>query len=592
MALQGTNTNIIYENQPLVGGKQQVRLGIYWERTNYSVLNNTSTILVRVRQVNSNIKTTWGDCTYTLSMTQVGTRQGTVNLNMDADSEKILLEQTFTINHNTSGSALALNFTFGVMVQGLDNNKTQVSHSTTLSALPDYPTLSGPSTFSDEEYPTITYLVDINSVSYLIKLEACIADGITGTTIYVPYQVIDNTATTATTYTYSLSSSERTAMRNAAGDSNSVKVRFYLKATYSNGEVVLVSKPSTMYIESAAPRLDPVVANVDEITLDLTGNSETIVRGYNTVSFRSNAVARKGATITSQSTVCGSKRSTSSYGTFSNVESGTFIFTATDNRGNSASATVELDVIPYVKVSCRQEVELGNDGVLTLKVSGSYYDGSFGAVSNTLKIEVQKTNPDGSIDDWADLTPLLYTTDGNTYELEYTVSGLDPSGTYTFQSRVSDRLTTAISDKKSATWHPIFDWGRNDFNFNVPVSIQGGTCYGVHLLYSGSADGNVVLYDEIDNYDFIDIYFTDNNGRGCGVSRLFGVNGGTKTIDLSLVEASSATATYIRRTAYICKDRTLSPNKDTAGYVHIGGTAVSHNTGTNYIRIIRVLGYK
>ena len=565
-----------------------------WERTAYSVLQNTSTIAWSLKlksegSLSEIEQMSVGSTAYTVVINGQ-TWSGVSNINIAANSEKTLQTGSITIDHNSNGDLKTVDYSFTQDLQLIGTGKG--SGRLSIDALPDYPTLSAPTSFSDNEYPTITYSVHTNAIGYLTKLEACIADDITGTTIYVPYQVIDNTATTPTEYTYSLSSFEWTALRNAAGESSSVKVRFYLRATYSNGETKLIPKTSTMNIQTTIPTLDPEVKNVDEITLDLTGDPGTIIRGYNTISFRANATAYNGATIVSYLTTCGAKRSTSSYGAFSNVESGTFVFTATDSRGHPGSAIVNLDVIPYVKVSCRQEVELGNDGVLTLKVSGSYYDGSFGAVSNTLKIEVQKTNPDGSIDAWADLSPLLYTTDGNTYELEYTVSGLDPSGTYTFQSRVSDRLTSAMSDKQSATWHPIFDWGRNDFNFNVPVSIQGGTCYGVHLLYSGSEDGNVVLYDEIDNYDFIDIYFTDNNGRGCGVSRLFGVNGGNKTIDLSLIEASSATATYIRRTAYICKDRTLSPNKDTAGYVHIGGTAVSHNTGTNYIRIIRVLGYK
>ena len=580
-----------HEDIVLNGLNNTIGVRLYIRRHTYSVANNTSTItwslyLDAKGSLSKLVQLPSPAPSYRV-MINGQTWTGVSDINIDANTTKVLQGGSMVITHKPGATAtIAYSFTQDCQAPGTASG----SGTFTLDAVPGYPTLTAPARFSDEEDPVITYSFNNATKDHVYTLEACIADGTTGTEIYIPYQVIDDTATS---YTFEFSASDRTTLRRIAGNNNTLDVRFYLKTTYTNGaETSLVSKPSTMYIDSAAPVLSPTVENVDETTLTLTGDPGTIIRGHNTVRFVSNAVARKGATITSQSTVCGSKRSTSSYGAFSDVESGTFIFTATDNRGNTASATVNLDVIPYVKVSCRQDVVLGNDGVLTLTLSGNYYDGSFGAEDNNLKIEIQQTDPDGNVGDWIDLSALLYETTGNTYTLSYTINGLDPSGTYGFQSRVSDQLTSATSEKQNITWHPVFDWGRNDFNFNVPVYIQGGNCYGAKELYSGSSDGNIVLSDEIDNYNFVDIYFTDNNGRGCGVSRLFGVGGATITLDLSLVEASSATATYIRRTAYICKDRTLSPNKTTAGYVHISGNAVSHTTGTNFIRVIKVLGYR
>lgn len=456
-----------------------------------------------------------------------------------------------------------------------------------------YPTLTGvsPKTFTDEQSPTITY--NVPAVADVRKIEACIADAATGTEIIIPYREVD---INATSYTFNFTDDELDALyaySMSTGGSVTFMVKFYLKTTLATGEIAPLDKiDAGVGIINFDPILAPTAKDINSDTLALTDDNQIVVPGYSALQWACNAQARKGAHIVSYNVTCGTQKSSYSSGLFNGVNSGRITFTITDSRGITKSETITLDTVNYIKVSCRQNVVANKDGTIDITLEGNYYNGSFGEYDNTLKLEIRHTQEDGTMGDWVNLTPLGYTTSGSTYTLGYTINGLDPSGSYTFQSRATDELGTATTQEQTITWEPIFDWGKDDFNFNVPVTVQGGTCYGVHLLYSGSADGNVVLYDEIDNYDFIDIYFTDNNGRGCGVSRLFGVNGGTKTIDLSLVEASSVTATYIRRTAYICKDRTLSPNRETAGYVHIGGTAVSHSTGTNYIRIIRVLGYK
>lgn len=568
-----------------------ITISLRMKRTSYSVENSRSIITWELVEKGvgslssfSQIATPTPDYTVVINGK---TWSGVSDINLEANSEKVLQSGTIEISHTSgAGRSIAYSFSQDMQLRGTASG----SGTFYIDALPDYPTLSGPSSFSDEDSPTITYSINAASKNYISKLEACIADGTTGTSIYIDYREID---IDAGTYTFNFTSSERTALRRIAGDANSISVRFYIKTTFTNGEAKAPTrKNSTMYLTAAAPVLSPEVEDTDSTTLALTGDPGTIIRGYNAVYFNSNAVARKGSTIASQSVVCGSRTSNSGAGSFTNVETGTFLFTATDSRGNPASATVNLNVIDYVKVSCRQNIVLNENGTVEVSITGNYFNGSFGAEDNDLTIEIKHTQNDGSAGSWVDITPLLYTTSGNTYELTYTASGFDLSGSYEFQSRVSDKLTTATSEKQTITFSPIFDWSQHDFNFNVPVVIEGGKAYGVHELYSGFTGNNLVLNDDIDNYDFIDIYFTDNNGRGSGVARLFGVGGASKTIDLALIEASSEANTYIRRTAYICKDRTLSPNKTTAGYLIINATGIQMINDDNYIRVIRVLGYR
>ena len=44
---------------------------------------------------------------------------------------------------------------------------------------------------------------------------------------------------------------------------------------------------------------------------------------------------------------------------------------------------------------------------------------------------------------------------------------------YTFDVVVTDAVTNATSSATIPKGIPVFDWGENDFNFNVPVYING-----------------------------------------------------------------------------------------------------------------------
>ena len=102
--------------------------------------------------------------------------------------------------------------------------------------------------------------------------------------------------------------------------------------------------------------------------------------------------------------------------------------------------------------------------------------------------------------------------------------------------------------------------------------------------------------DSLDNYSYLEIFYVDNYGNGHNSVRVYKPNGAQ--VDLSIVEVSDTIATnnYIRRTTYTISGSgtkvTITPNITTAGYIQISGTTVVQNTGVNYIRIRRILGYK
>lgn len=103
---------------------------------------------------------------------------------------------------------------------------------------------------------------------------------------------------------------------------------------------------------------------------------------------------------------------------------------------------------------------------------------------------------------------------------------------------------------------------------------------------SGST-GTITLSQSASNYEYLEIFFTDNNGEKGGYTKIHYPY--EKPVNLSVIEAGGTT-THIRRTSYTISGTTMTPDTTNAGFVKLTGTAVSHTTGTNYIKITRVVG--
>lgn len=111
-----------------------------------------------------------------------------------------------------------------------------------------------------------------------------------------------------------------------------------------------------------------------------------------------------------------------------------------------------------------------------------------------------------------------------------------------------------------------------------------------YILYeneSGSA-GTITLAASITHYRYVEIYYTDNNGKEHGYTKVWNPSG--KVIHLQLQEASANP--YFRQTAYSISGSTMTPEVSTASYIKVTASTgtVSVTSGTNYIKIVRVIG--
>ena len=250
-----------------------------------------------------------------------------------------------------------------------------------------------------------------------------------------------------------------------------------------NGSTLIGSKPTsftaTVNESASKPTLNPTAVDVNTKTTALTGDSSKFIKYYSNASVSTGASARNSATLTSQKITCGAKSISSASGTINSVESGSFTFSATDSRGYPTTQTLNKTLIEYIKLTCSLNAGAPTtDGVATLKISGNYWNGTFGALANTLAVQYRYKTQGGSYGSW---TTVSATKSNNTYNATATVSGLDYRTTYVFQARAVDKLATVNTDEQARRTTPIFDWSKNDFNVNGTLKVNNTNIF--DLIY-------------------------------------------------------------------------------------------------------------
>lgn len=433
-----------------------------WERTGYSIAENTSTISWSLTGAGSSGWMMCGGFTVVIDGETVYSK-GT-NYRVQVYSGTVIASGTKTIHHNTDGSrSFSASAAAGIYSYAVNKSG---SGSWSLDNIPRQATLTNAPNFNDEENPTITYSnLAGNSVS---SLQACIS--LTGGADDVAYREISKTGSS---YTFNLTEAERNKLRTATTGGNSRTVYFYIKTVIGGGNY-LSSLGKTFTIINGTPTLSPTAEDKGGVSSVLTGDGgKILIKGYNTLYVNTGATARKGAILTGYAITCGGKSLSTASGILDHVESGTIVFSATDNRGNTTTATLTKTLVDYTRLTCNLTANAPTtDGVLNFSVNGNYFSGSFGAVDNTLSVVVRYKENGGDWSEWAAVTPEI---SGNTYTAPGALSGLDYQNAYTVQAIAYDRIYTGgvESEEKKVKTTPVFDWGENDFNFNVPATVNG-----------------------------------------------------------------------------------------------------------------------
>lgn len=445
-----------------------------WWINSQSIENNTTTIGWKLVGAGDSGYVMVSEVKVTIDGSQAYYRDESNHQKVYVDT--VVASGTKTITHNADGSrSFSVSVSAGIYEWAINKSG---SDSWSLTTIPRAATISSAPNFTDEGSPQITYSNKAGTA--VSTLQACIADS-EGKEIFVPYRDISKTGTS---YTFSFTSAEKEALQKAVlSGSNSRQVRFYIKTTI--GSTTLYSSlQKTLTIANATPTISPTVVDSNSVTKALTGDANKLIRYYSNAAVTMNPSFKKHATAKTYKITNGDKSLSAATGTFNAIEKNSFAFSVTDTRGLSASQTITKTMIEYVHLTCNLEVNRPNAlGEMSLKISGNYYTGSFGATNNTLTLKYYYKE-EGGTEQTVDVT---VTPSNNTYSITIPITGLDYRKKYTFRARAVDKLETADSAVVDTRTLPVFDWSGSDFNFNVPVTFSEGYIGTNKILASGAS---------------------------------------------------------------------------------------------------------
>lgn len=296
-----------------------------------------------------------------------------------------------------------------------------------------------------------------------------------------------------------------------------------LNCTTYNGNTSLGSSSCELTVKTSSLSCEPTVlatvVDTNTTTQALTGDSSMLIRYMSTALCTLEATPRNSAIISSLS-IAGNEVTgvtnngvTTATRSYSSVDATSFSFVATDSRGYSTSVVRTPTIVDYINLTCNpilsRPTPSGNSIVLTF--TGDIYRGSFGACSNTLTLQYRYKESDSSYGAWITVAPT---------NIEYGISSYRSSAAitlaeefdyrldYTFQVRaidggtVDDTVYTLSTVTKTIPVNrgiPICDWGENDFNFNVSVSIKENATLDKDLDVGGnfSTQGDASVQGEL-----------------------------------------------------------------------------------------------
>lgn len=447
MALSGSLTTNAY------GGVRSLTLT--WSATQ-SVSGNTSTVNWTLSgsgsTANNNPWYMTGPTKVVIDGTQVHYSTSRIQLR----SGTVVASGSRTITHNSDGAK-----TFSIRIEGAiytTSVNCTAEQSFTLNQIPRGATITSAPNFKDTDSPKMEYS---NPAGGTLQVGVFTVDGATTLAAY-------RTAT-GSSYTFTFTSAEKANLQKVSTTSNTATVRFYLKSVVG-GQTFIKCVNRTLTIASPSPTLSPTVVDGNSATVALTGDSSKLVKYYSDAKVTFGAAAVKYATIKSKKVTCGSKSLTAD-GTMQDVENGNFTFSVTDSRGNTTTKTVTKTLVNYTKLTCN----LGDGvpdatGKFVFRVSGNFFNASFGAVTNTLTVQYRYRVDGGAYTTYKAMT---VSKSGNSYTATVTLTDLDYTKPHQFQAQAVDKLATVTTQEKTVRSIPVFDWSETDFNFNVPVTVQG-----------------------------------------------------------------------------------------------------------------------
>lgn len=246
--------------------------------------------------------------------------------------------------------------------------------------------------------------------------------------------------------------------------------------TYSGNTQIGDTQSTSFYAVASrslcSPTLTYSAVDTNPVTTALTGDENILVKNHSVVHCQVQGLPKNSATIktatvngkavTLDASFCGSLDTT--------VVSGTIPFYVQDSRGFGCTEESAHTLIDYTDLTCTVAAARTDptSGKANLAIEGKFFNGSFTAVDNVLTI-MYKVNGG----EWmpVDISEVELGEEG--YSVTALLTDLDYQKSHTIEVLVKDRIKEIRKSVTIGKGIPVFDWGENDFRFNVPVSVMG-----------------------------------------------------------------------------------------------------------------------
>ncbi len=466
----------------------KVKPKIVWSATQ-SIAGNYSDVTATLYYSRTNTGyTTAGMWSGSITIDE-STKSESRNLSITYNSNTQAITHTARIYHDSFGAKkILIRATGGISISSMTS--TDISATVTLDTIARASSISA---VNGDIGSRVTVVIDRKNSAFShsvhFKMGACQgyikSDGLTASS---------EQKFTGTTVNFLVPESFYAEIPNATSGKCTLTCRTY------NGANLIGTTTATFTATASktacAPTVLGEVSDVNEKTLALTGNASILVDGQSTARCTITATAKNSATIT-QKTI-GGVAVTNNSRTIANIQQGSILFTAKDSRGYQSQEPESPTFIPYVSLTCDPVARRTNptDGKARLVIKGKCYQGSFGAKSNALQLSYQ-------IGGDAPVTVSATVQDDNSYSVTVALSGMDYTQSYAISVTAADALCTVTKTVQLQKGLPVFDWGKSDFAFHVPVTGDfHGTFDGLYVrTVRKTGDAQIELQSYYDEFD-------------------------------------------------------------------------------------------
>lgn len=519
--------------------------------------------------------------------------------NIKVGNDYQLLSGSATIPHNSDGTK---SFTVEITAWTYSSSNYSGSDTFTLTNIPRQASADSVANFNDEQNPVLKYT---NAAGTAVSsLQACIALTTTEAagSPTVAYRDISKTGNT---YTFNLTASERTALRNAT-TGQSRNLWFYVK-TVLNGVTYYSYKIATMTIVNANPYIDTIsYSDINTATTDITDNDQVLIQGMSRLQFQFYDVeALKGATLSTLSININGNVTTTpfagtsitrteyTYGEVDVSENTNAVLTLTDSRGFSSTFTVPLTIWEYSQptaiINVSRENNFYSESNLNVDARYSSLDGR-----NTITIEYRiKKSTDSTWGNWIQIQDNVETafTADNQYMWDLQVhleDILETTNTYTINGALDIGIPLVYYDVKRRSVGinciPENDGtveviGKDMSQILVPTTLYDN---------ANGTTGTITLSETAANFRYLETFYRYADGTwGYKSTKVADPNG--KLINM-MAHALSNGYLYIAAAEWTINGTSMTPS--ISEYWRFGAGANPTRTTTAQIYITKVVGYK